>query len=556
MKKPDLYNESHSATYCPEDDKLRLYVGRVPREEYEALRAEGWTSTPKQDCDFAAVWTVDREDTALSYAGEIQDEDTPPTERAADRAERFAGYRDKRTGEALSHADRYDNSPAVHGFQSYARAVKSADRHDRIADRALTQWDKAEYWTSRTAGVIANALHLQSPSVRMGRIKTLEADLRKAEKSWQESTANRQAQFDSLLSVTEHAAGTRDKPKASNSLADVRWELSKIREKDGTPEGEPATPEQIRRAVVISALDSWHNSDREKALAKEAREGTRPAADIAAEWLAGCTRPADWNPEEGTRYTRHLRHRLQYENQMLEAQGGRAASLEMVKGGTWLGGTIAKVNKSAASGRVVSVAVIVPRVEGWAYGTANEPGTPYALATFKTERAKPGSYGKPTPESLAKLAEFEAAKKAAAAKAPKAPSLINPTKEDAERLQACFNAANVARWEREHKCSIETAPSYYKRPEPGTVREMTQAEYSAASKGAYARHETRDICGGGVIASKSWNAKNPPTVCKVRVTGYEPYIVVRITDKPAKALPAAVWTPYTAPSDTAAPVNA
>lgn len=36
------------ATYSPEDNKLRLYVGRVPRAEYEALRADGWTSTPKQ----------------------------------------------------------------------------------------------------------------------------------------------------------------------------------------------------------------------------------------------------------------------------------------------------------------------------------------------------------------------------------------------------------------------------------------------------------------------------------------------------------------------------
>lgn len=52
MKNPDLYNEDHSATYCPEDDKLRLYVGRVPRPEYEALRAEGWTSTPKQGRPF------------------------------------------------------------------------------------------------------------------------------------------------------------------------------------------------------------------------------------------------------------------------------------------------------------------------------------------------------------------------------------------------------------------------------------------------------------------------------------------------------------------------
>ena len=60
------------ATYSPEDNKLRLYVGRVPRDEYEALRAQGWTSTPKQDCDFVAVWTPDRRDTALDYAGIIE----------------------------------------------------------------------------------------------------------------------------------------------------------------------------------------------------------------------------------------------------------------------------------------------------------------------------------------------------------------------------------------------------------------------------------------------------------------------------------------------------
>jgi len=36
------------ATYCPEDDKLRLYVGRVPRDEYERLRSEGWTALHKQ----------------------------------------------------------------------------------------------------------------------------------------------------------------------------------------------------------------------------------------------------------------------------------------------------------------------------------------------------------------------------------------------------------------------------------------------------------------------------------------------------------------------------
>jgi len=91
MKDQDLFSEDHEATYCPEDNKIRLYVGHLPRPEYDALRAEGWTSTPKQSKagqgEFAAVWSTRREDTAQSYAGFIGDEDTGPTDRAADRAE-------------------------------------------------------------------------------------------------------------------------------------------------------------------------------------------------------------------------------------------------------------------------------------------------------------------------------------------------------------------------------------------------------------------------------------------------------------------------------------
>lgn len=559
MKNDTLFDETNRATYCPEDDKIRLYVGRVPRPEFEALRAEGWTSTPKQDCDFVAVWTPDREDTAISYAGIIEDEDAGPDERAADRAERFGGYLDKRLDEATGHADRFDAGPSAHGYQSKARAVRAADRHDRIGTRAVNAWDKAEYWQQRTAGVISHALHLQSPGVRMGRIKTIEAELRKAEKSWQESTERRQRQFDAVQSVADHAAGNREKLLPAER-ADFVWELSNIRQAAGTPDNEKSPPEDFRRAVLASALDSWHDSDAtNKALAKEAKAGTRPAHEIAAQWLEGRTRPADWNPEEGTRYTRHLRLRLAYENQMLEAQGGRLANAEMVKGGTLGGRVIAKVNKSTATGRVVSVAVVGPNTgERWTYGATNEPGTPFALYTIKTERLAPGSYSEPTPGSLAKLAKFEDAKKAAlAAHKEKVPtiSLVNPTMADAERLQALFNAANVARWEREHGRKVTAdLPSYYTPPKSAEVWTMTQAQYSAASKGSYSKFETREVCAMGILKpphSNLWSsshkveaARRGPVLVKVRVGGYEPYRVIHITDKPAKALPAALWQAF------------
>jgi len=167
-------------TYCPQDNKLRLYVGRVEHEEYLALRSEGWTSTPKQDCDFVATWTPEREDTAIKYGdGIVGDEDQTPQDRAVDRAERFAMYRDKRTEEALEHADKYEGTSKAHGFQDPKKAERAAKKHDRLGDKATSQWAKADYWVSRTAGVIKHALYTDLPAVRMTRIKKIETTARR-----------------------------------------------------------------------------------------------------------------------------------------------------------------------------------------------------------------------------------------------------------------------------------------------------------------------------------------------------------------------------------------
>jgi hypothetical protein len=530
------------ATYCPEDDKLRLYVGRVSRDEYEALRDEGWTSTPKQDCDFVATWTPQREATALSYcdSGEIEDEDQSPEDRAADRAERFGGYRDKRLGEAVGLADRYDSGPSAHGYQSQAKGERMAARHDRIGGKAVSQWDKAEYWQQRTAGVISHALHVSSPAVRMGRIKTLEAELRKAEKSWSEHAESEQSRFDSMLSVVENAEGTREKPKAPTSLADFRWELSRIRESENVAEGEPSNPEQVRRAVIISALTSGYgNPEAWKALATEASKATRPAADIARDWLAGRERPEDWNPETGTRYTRHLRMRIAYENQMLEAQGGRAGDLEMQIGGRLGGKLIVKVNKSSTSGRVTSVSVKGPKVTGWTYRAQNLPGTEFALHQFPTERLAPGAYTPPDAESLAELEELKQAQKTGKPVKDACP-LINPTKEDAERLQSIWNEEG-----REKYNEGKRNGRYYGEFEPAKVVYIKQETYSEASKGAYARAETLGLAAGGVLASR-FPKSTGKDVCKLRTTyggsgPYTPKSIIVLTDKPGKPFPDSVW---------------
>lgn len=420
------------ATYCPEDNKLRLYVGRVPRPEYDALRADGWTSTPKQSCDFVAVWTPGREDTARNYSdGIILDEDQSPEDRAADRAERFGEYREKRTSEAIGAADRFDAGPGAHGFQSQARAERSAARHDRIADHACDAWSKAEYWQHRTAGVISHALYSSRPDVRMGRIKELESDLRRVESHGQSP----------------------------------RWEA-------------------------------------------------------------------------------HCRLRLAYENQMLEAQGGRLASVEIEKGGYIGGKLIMKVNKSSVTGRVTSVDLKGPKVNGWTYKAHNVTGTDYALYQFDTERMPMSAYKSPTDESRAELASLVAEKKSSAPKVATIP-IVNPTDADAERLQSVWN--ENARLDMERR---KVRNGYAEDHKPSTVLRITQAAYSAHSKGSYASAGTRGVFAGGIECDNYYNAaqkmreKHGPLVCQVRRTSagcYQASRVIILTDKPQKPLPTAAW---------------
>jgi hypothetical protein len=494
------------ATYSPEDNKLRLYVGRVPREEFLKLRAEGWTTLHKQreagGGDFAAVWTPQRRATALQYSDIIFDEDMGPEERAADRAERFGEYRDKRTEEATGTADRYEAGPAAHGYQSEARAIRAVERHNRIADNAVDAWSKAEYWQRRTAGVISHALHLSSPGVRMGRIKTIEAELRKER-----------------AEIEERQRNWRNWCK----LRDI------------------ADPEKQTKAILqyVGSVHQWGHylHPRAAAQSREHRRTTEQdiyslmtgedpitGAEACALFFSDHSEPASENT-----WTQHHTLRLRYENQMLEAQGGRLEQFEVLPGGKLGNKLIIKVSKSAVTGRATSCDIIGPKVSGWAYKVSNLPGTDLAAYKFDLERLAPGAYTAPTPESLKELEEVRAKIKAGAKKTKGDPCpLINPTDEDAARLQKVWNEA-------------EGDPARHSEP----VR-MTQEQYSARSGTAYASCSTVVICETGCEHRRRYGrALTRSNIFKVRKTGpdhskstmYGADRVIIITDKPQKPIP-------------------
>jgi phospholipid N-methyltransferase len=182
---------NHTATYSPEDNKLRLYPAcRLSPEDYARVKAAGFGWAPKQEL-FFAVWTPAREDLLTDFCGQIDDEDKSLVERAEERAERFDDYSAKREKDAESAhaavAAIADNipfgQPILVGHHSERHARKDAARIESGMRRAVKMWETSQYWEQRAAGALRHAKHLERADVRARRIKTIEADKRKIERN-------------------------------------------------------------------------------------------------------------------------------------------------------------------------------------------------------------------------------------------------------------------------------------------------------------------------------------------------------------------------------------
>jgi phospholipid N-methyltransferase len=153
---------------------------------YAQVKAHGFSWAPKQEVFIAPMWTPSREDFLLSLVDAIEDEDSTTEERAAARAERFAGYQERRAEEAErahSHVEQIAGGiplgqPILIGHHSQRRAEKDAEKIRAGMNRAVNLWKTSEYWKQRAHASLAHAAYLERPDVRARRIKTLEADLR------------------------------------------------------------------------------------------------------------------------------------------------------------------------------------------------------------------------------------------------------------------------------------------------------------------------------------------------------------------------------------------
>ncbi|WP_315913400.1 DUF3560 domain-containing protein, partial [Klebsiella pneumoniae] len=73
--------------------------------------------------------------------------------------------------------------PILAGHRSDRRARRGSLRIESGMKRAVMLFERAEYWEERARSALLHAKYKERPDVRWRRIKKIEADLRKAEKT-------------------------------------------------------------------------------------------------------------------------------------------------------------------------------------------------------------------------------------------------------------------------------------------------------------------------------------------------------------------------------------
>ena len=214
-----INTEDFTATYSPEDDKLRLYTDVwLGKEDYQLLSDMGFKWAPKQELIYTH-WSPKREDICILLAGEIEREETTLVERAEQRAARFDGYQSNRLRDANSYqsaaariSERFAaGQPILCGHHSEKKARSDKAKMERAQANAVQQLNTANYWCDRAEGVEQHANYKANPRVRANRIKTLLKELRDEQRVLND--------FQIGLRVWQKLAAVEDKEKRHQAIA-------------------------------------------------------------------------------------------------------------------------------------------------------------------------------------------------------------------------------------------------------------------------------------------------------------------------------------------------
>ena len=474
-----------SATYSPEDNKIRIYASeRLDPETYEKVKAAGFKWAPKQQLFVAPKWTPGREDLALLLAGDIEPEEMTLAERATIKAERLDALAERKNADANAFARRADElaqsfdmgQPILIGHHSERKARKAQERMAAASDKASKAASAANYWLYRATGVEAFANMKNDPRTRSNRIKTLLGELRDLQRG-----------------INDAHKGLQIWDKVGDSPAIITEAFNRYREN-----------------VTGGGFGTWYDITSGKLDPIDARDKAKAVCELRV------------NGPIRRRWIDHVLNRLAFERSML--------------------GDVPRYG-----GELTPVII-------QAFAREHGAEKPKATAT------DPGFYqlesDVPLPMHLAENSYLELSadewrdlmqstgyivpekKERRASSKPAPASLINPTAEQAEQLQRIWNLQMVAECKAKGRASLA---------ESSTVKELTQAAYSANSGGSYSPLETIEIDAQGQrITSRRSNFtgryEQPVPVARIRIyTGgagfHKPRAVVHISDKPAKPLP-------------------
>ena len=312
-----------SATYSPEDNKLRFYPdARLSKEDYGKIKAAGFSWAPKQELFVAPMWTPGREDLLIAWCGEVGDEDKSLVDRAEERAERFEDYSDRRADDAEQAHGAVEaiagniplGQPILVGHHSEKRARKDAERIENGMRRAVKMWEQSKYWTDRAASAIGHAKYLERPDVRARRIKKIEADKRRQERS--KADAEQALRFwRGEINLVNQETGEKSKLEISEANRENIHKL--LGGVLGNTCGQ-FNVIQKEGAASWEGWDAWHVLEPDETRYKECPPCTVEQCREAAE------RVFTRSIEHYDRWLAHYENRLAYERAMLAADGGTA----------------------------------------------------------------------------------------------------------------------------------------------------------------------------------------------------------------------------------------
>mgnify|MGYP001561036504 CR=1 FL=1 len=493
---------TYSATYSPEDNKLRLYAAaRLDAETYARAKALGFKWAPVQKLFVAPAWSPAREDFLIELAGEIEPEGVTLAERAAEKAARMDTLAEKRRRDANAYSRAADaiserfagGQPILMGHHSQRRAEKDRDRMEGATRKAVKAAGLVNYWLYRAEGVEAHANYKSAPGVRARRIKTLLTDLRGLQGS--------------LNNAARRAAYWRE-IRATNPTTEQVARLA------GNCERDLGASYELCRAVDTGKITG--------------AEFMEKAISGAESVISGPTL---------ARWIEHTLNRLAFER----AELGPVARYD---------GALSAVILQAFARTHGAES---PKAEKTDFGwlVRSPVPLPHHLSAGPELELDADDW-----RDLMQSAGYEvpAKKDAARGKSDLAP-IINLTEADGARIQALWNARAVAAGVR--------GGGYQPEKRKSPLVRMTQAQYSARAAGTYGPCKTLDIGADGLEVRpplhskwadcKAFRVANTVARLRVFTGGREMYgakSLVIISDKPGKAAPFD-WTRVDALTDEA-----